>query len=252
MFKFLKIFLILLFFNFNFIFSYYGDFEIEVFENGEVKVLGDTNFNELIYIQKSQKFTSKKKEYWVFNLTTNEIFEKYSYELKFPKNTEINYIKSVKNFKIKTTDKNLIIVGNSQRGFFNLIIQYKLNSKVESFSFSFYSILAIIIFVIFMSFRFFSIYLKLNFARKNPTKKSKEKNEIGINKKEFDYSHFPIRQKDMIDILKKQKGNKIKQKEFEKLMLIPKSSISRNIKSLKKRGVLRCERFGTTKWVFLK
>jgi len=101
-----------------------------------------------------------------------------------------------------------------------------------------------------MSFRIFSIYLKLNFARKNPTKKSKEKNEIKINKKEFDYSHFPIRQKDMIDILKKQKGNKIKQKEFEKLMLIPKSSISRNIKSLKKRGVLRCERFGTTDKTF--
>ena len=82
------------------------------------------------------------------------------------------------------------------------------------------------------------------------TKKYQNKKEEKAIRKEIDLAILPERQKEIINILKIK--NKITQKELEEIMKIPKASISRNVKTLQVKGILKKEQVGNTNYISLK
>ena len=236
-----KIFFILFFilFSINIFSENYGNFQIEIDEKGKFTNIIESNIN-LENIIDSQKFTSKKNEYWVVNYSSEIIFDEFYFEIFFPKNTKINYIKSTKNLLTEIENDKLKLSGFGQNKNFEILIQYSFSNnfvsdeKNSNSIFYYFLFFIIIIFII-------SIII---FFKKITQIKKDDDNE------KFDYSYFPKRQIDIINILKKNK-NKILQNELDGIMEIPNSSIYRNLKSLEKKGIIRKERVGKKRLIFL-
>jgi uncharacterized membrane protein len=271
---------ILMFFLFLFNFSFasfhnnYADIDIYLTNDGRISIFGDSNIKEILNISNSYEYTNKKKEYWILNFSTDAIFEEYIFNLHMPKGVEINYIKTTPNFRIVNNDEDLSIIGTGSNSKINIVIQYKLNLDVDELTKNsiFFSNLNFYL-VIFFVFIFFFLLLVLFYIyslNKNKIKYFQDKKDLlekfenkkndlnhlknnldnlDRNKKKVFVSIFPKRQQDILKILKERE--KITQKELEDLILIPKSSISRNVKSLLVKGIIRKEKIGLSNYLFL-
>ena len=232
----------------NLMFSqYYADIIINLEDNGAVSIEGKTNYDKFILAKNSQKYTSKEGEYWILNISTKEKFSNFIYELKLPANAEINYMKTTPNFRIENEDNKITIIGTGEDKPFTLIVQYKITITEDFLKNNLinYGLIGIIILL--------GAVISL-IVKKSRTKNLKEK-ELKINDKieiedKVDLTILPQRQQDIISILKSR--GKITQKELEKQMEIPKSSISRNIQTLVIKGIIKKEQVGVTNYISLK
>ena len=247
--------------------NYYANLNITLFNDGSISIINpDTNDNEFKNIYHSQKFTSKNKQYWILNITSNKIFENFIFKLTLPKNIVINYIKTTPHLRFENQNSQLKLIGIGENKPIQIIIQYKIDSsekviqKIDN-KFSFFTPINLIIFSSFMLFVLIIISFLIFIILKKKIKKRKDKsngerdfnnkNSLSLyNETKIDTSKLPIRQQEIIKILKK-KG-KISQKELENLMEIPKSSISRNLRTLEIKGIIKKERLGITNYLYLK
>lgn len=243
--------------NFSFAQNYYADIKINVDNSGLVLINGNTNYEDFLNIS-TNKFTSKQADNWILNITTNEIFDYYIFELEMPENTVISYIKTTQNVRFDTSNNKFLIIGTGNNKNFELIIQYQLKKDVNyqrGSSFFIFSVFFLILtFILALS---FLIYLRrLNKINSNlnqiPNDFKEEKLKVIENNEKIleKYSFLPQRQKDIIKIL--QTRDSISQKELEKILKIPKSSISRNINSLEARKLIEKKQSGNTNFLFLK
>ncbi|MFW6286250.1 MAG: helix-turn-helix transcriptional regulator [Nanoarchaeota archaeon] len=237
-------FLFLILISSNTIFaSNYADIKIDITTDGRTNIDGTTNYNNFKNISNSQQYTSKQGKYWIFNLTTNETFSQYIYELYLPINSQINYIKTSNEFNIETQSERIIIKSFGENKKINILVQYKINYNQNNSNFySTNNIILFVIFVITITILFF-IFIKIKSNKKNISQYNNKNNN------KIDLELFSQRQQDILKILIKEK--KITQKEIEKKLNIPKSSISRNIKTLKIKGIIRKERVGQTNYIIL-
>lgn len=236
--KLISIFLFILFIQVNFA-NYYADIEIFVDEKGETTITGTSNYLLLNQIEFSPHYTSKKGEFWVFNLSIQEPFDNFIYELNLPKGSEVNYVRTTPNLRFSEENNAIKLIGTGESRELNILVQYKIN-KSNSFDVNIF----LIYFIIFVSILILSLRLfGFKFRKSREVNKKKEiKKEINVN--------LPQRQIDIINILKEKK--KVTQKELEEIMKIPKSSISRNIRTLEIKGYIKKETIGVTNYISLK
>jgi uncharacterized membrane protein len=201
----------------------YADIKINILETGDVTIFGLTNNELLKNYSYTQDLTSKEGKYWIFNLTTQEVFSDYIFELNLPKNTEVNYLNTKNIIKISNTKEGLSIIGNGKNETFKLIVQYKINKKINE-----YNPILLIIIIIFIIILFGTTFY---------VKRKKQQKQL-FNRDLFKIRYLEKRQQQIIQLLLNNK-NEMLQSELEKIMNIPKSSLSRNIESLKRKGIVK-------------
>jgi len=261
--------LLVIFLNINLVLgnNFYADLEIDVLDNGLVFIDGDTNHPELSNVTSSSKFTSKNQEFWVLNITTDEVFDNFSYILNLPKGVEINYIRTTPKVKFEDTDESISILGQGENQKFRILIQYKINNNSEDNKNS--QILNGIIFVLFVFVLVLSLFLVYKFKFKskkhkeilNKTLKKDLKENLDkqvevdlidnkVDNVEVSFKNLSERQKQIIDIVTD--NVRISQKQLVEILDIPKSSVSRNVNSLVNKNILDKEKVGLTTYIFLK
>ncbi|NTV23889.1 MAG: helix-turn-helix domain-containing protein, partial [Nanoarchaeota archaeon] len=171
--------------------------------------------------------TAKENGYWLLDLSTQEKFTEYTYQLNLPKNTVINYlgVYAVESFESKDGFK---ITGHVTDRPFKITIQYKQELIEESHLFlMFAGAIAILVFLIW-------IFLK----KKKPVKK--------YHKDKFSDREFMI-----ITLLQKNHGC-MTQAELERKTNLPKASLHRNIASLERKGIIDKTEIGMSNKICLR
>jgi uncharacterized membrane protein len=190
--------------------DYYADIDLIVNDNGFVEISGINNHPLLI---SSTNYTSKNGNLWTLDLNINETFSDYVYEIYLPKNAAIKNLSTPKTMSITNENNVLLILGIGHNETFKLIISYIIKQEKNNY---FYLILLETIILIGVIV-YFVLYFK--------------KNKIRIN-----YSLLSKRQCKIMKIIENKK--RVTQKYLEELNLMPKSSLSRNIESLNKKGLI--------------
>lgn len=234
--------------------NYYGDFKINVDSFGYTTISGITNYLKFKNIQNSQNFISKNKNKWFLNISTNEVFDEFIYELILPSNSKITYLKTTPNFRIEEDKGFLKIIGYGSNKSLIIQVQYEVDNLLtdNEDNISFELILIIILsFIVFIC--LIVIFYMLNKIKKLNkeiiTESTINQNENLKNVEKIDLSILPERQKQIINILKN--NGKMTQKKLEELINIPKSSLSRNIKILETKNIIKKESIGITNYLSL-
>ncbi len=223
----------------------YADITIEVFENGAITIEGTTNYPQLQNITSSQEFTTKKGKFWILNITTKENLDTFLFELILPEGSTTNYIKTTPTFRIENKDNKIHLIGTGENKPLTLIVQYQVKPQITTTAqnnlTNFLWLFLIVVILI------LAITAGIKFSKTNQ-KEINNKEETSESK--IDLSILPQRQQDIINILK-EKG-KITQKQLENLMQIPKSSVSRNVKTLEIKHIIEKQQIGNTNYLSLK
>lgn len=201
--------------------GYLADIIIEVHENGLVEIKGDSN-HPLLKQGVYNNFTSKQKAYWTLNISTQEKFDEYNYELNLPKNSQINYLGVYGVDKFEDKD-GLKISGKIKNKPFAIIVQYKYNLVKSNF----------LIFFLIVSFVLLSLLVVYLIQK------------IEKNKKKYSKENFSEREYMIIRLLQKN-NNCMTQAEIEKKTKLPKASLFRNIESLSRKKIIEKNKTGMT------
>jgi len=207
---------------------YYADVDITVSESGLVTISGQTNHPGL-QVQDSDNHTWKKRSYWTLNISIDERFDDFIYELHLPAGSKINYLRTPSLSRIESDGSGLSIIGTGKDQNFFLVVQYRIGQRSKS-RFLIISILSIGISI--LALHAYVIHRK----RHKKTKRYEEHN-------------LTERQILILKIIKKEK-KPITQAKIEKISRLPKSSLSRNIESLVRQGILRKESRGMSNVIF--
>ncbi len=232
-------FLIILFSQINIVFSqeYYADIIIDLSDDGITQITGISNHPDF-QNKITHEFTYKNKEIWELNILTLETFSEYVYQLTFPENTEIIDFNFSGTYRVSTENNKIIINGTSKNGNLYLNAKYKINYVDNDFGYLFNIILLIII---------ITIIVFLNFEKLKAFLLKNKKNEnINVNE-----DTLTDRQKEIYKFLKDNNGSAT-QKQIQDKTNLPKASLSRNIASLEKKGIIIKERKGMSMLITLK
>ena len=232
--------------------SYYGDLTVSIDERGISTLSGRSN-HPLLQPRETSSFTSKKGEYWLFNLTmpANDSFSEYVFEVILPSGASVSYVKTSGQFRITTDGSRVAVKGLGQNSPLSVIVQYQLQMPaVQNENYPVYLIGFLLLLL-----AFGSSYLLL--------KKSKKKNATTVfreapSKEEASAATQPAynpdllsdRQKDIVKIIV-DAGRPVNQTLICEKLNLPKSSVSRNIDTLVKMGILRKTPAGMSTMIFL-
>jgi len=195
--------------------QYYADIEITLDETGEVFIEGVTNHPNLQQGYHDE-LISKSKGHWLFELKTQDPFGDYIYHVSLPPGAQINYIKTTGSPRISDDIDHISLIDTGENKTIELKVQYSIQKQITSWI----STRTIIeISIIITALLIFALY-----------KWRKPKKALNMN-------HLPTRQKHILKLLKKNKGE-MAQNELEKQLGWPKSSLSRNIDSLLKKHII--------------
>lgn len=204
-----------------FVSAYYADLDISVTDSGSVTVTGLTNVEKLL-VSDSQEFTSKQGPYWVLNFTFDEVFDDVVYEIHLPKNAVVNYMK-LPSFGRIQENNGITISGAASDVLLSLVVQYQLSSSLEKDYTWIFGVVFIILILLFVG------YYTLQFK--------KEQKVDSLDSSSLDFSRYSSRQEKILRLLHEH-GGELSQATLEKLTGFPKSSLSRNIASLQRKGVV--------------
>lgn len=199
--------------------EFYADITIDINERGDAVISGITNNPELTGT--FSDLTTKQGKYWLFNLTsTTNIYSDLLFAVNFPENTELNYIKSTAQISIGSESNAPIVRGILKNKNLEIIVQYHFEDKKEEKPF-------IILFFVSLGVIILSSLIYYFYIKNNLRKRKKE------NEKEISMTN---RQRQIYLLV--MKNENITQKKIEEILKIPKSSISRNVASLERKGVI--------------
>ena len=223
-----KLFLLFLILLASFSFSYYADVVFEIQDNGSVVVSGDSD-HPLLQPGTYENLTSKNNGLWIFNFDSNIVFSSYLFELKFPENSEINHLSIVGFQKIKQSDT-IIITGFGENEKMNLKVQYSFSGTRDLY----YWLLVVVLLIIGLLFAGYNIWAHfrrfvVNLFAVLPSEPPKKIGPQVI---------LTDREKQILDIIKKNTGQ-ITQNKIQQELNLPKSSLSRNLLSLEKKGLIK-------------
>ncbi|MBU0757425.1 MAG: MarR family transcriptional regulator [Nanoarchaeota archaeon] len=211
--------------------DYYADIGIIVGENGAATISGDTN-HPMLQHGTSQEFTGKNGRYWLLNISIYDSFSDFIYELTLPEGSVINYLKTPKLARIDEDGNRIRIIGTGKDQPFVLIVQYQIEA-VKRTEYVVYTVIAAVIVMTLL------VIIYLN-QKKNPKNKTYKKN----------LGSLTTRQRQIFDFLQRNKGS-MTQAELEKNTGLPKSSLSRNIESMRRKGMISKQRKGMSNMITL-
>jgi len=217
--------------------EYYADIIFQINENGETIISGTTNHPQL-ETKTTQELTTKNGPKWIFEINITDTFSEYVYEIILPTGTEIEKIETNSNYRIKTTNEQITIIGTGNEKPINVKVNYIINGNKTGINFMDTLILIIGIIIV-----IFGIYYIIK-NKKNSTKQNN-------NKITYDKDALTERQLKIMELLEKNDG-KITQSELQKTLNYPKAALSRNLNSLEKKDIISKERKGMTMLVKIK
>jgi uncharacterized membrane protein len=219
--------------------DYYADITIEVDSSGFVTIYGVTNHPDLL-IKNTEIYTSKKQSYWLLNITKEDVFSDFIYDLALPKGSSINYIKSSGFISIKEESGNLFIRGFGENESFFILVQYQTEKFNEGHIIEFDLIFIFLIFLIIILIIFLIVVL-IRERIKDEQPKSNINNFKGLNQ----------RQKEIMNLLI-DKNIPLTQTEIQRELNIPKAAVSRNIRRLELKGLIEKEQIGMSNLIRIK
>jgi len=219
--------------------NYYADVTIEVDSSGFVTIDGITNHPDLL-IENTEIYTSKKQSYWLLNITKEDVFSDFIYELILPKGSTINYIKSSGFIGIEENYGNLFVRGFGENETFSVIIQYQIAKSTENqifeWDFIFISLIFLIVILIIIL-----VYIIIKEKPKIEKTKPNDNYFKGLNQ----------RQKEIMNLLI-DKNTPLTQTEIQRELKIPKAAVSRNIRGLELKGLIEKEQIGMSNLIRIK
>jgi uncharacterized membrane protein len=219
--------------------DYYADVTIDVDSSGFVTINGITNHPDLL-VENTEIYTSKKQSYWLLNITKDDVFSDFLYDLILPKGSSINYIKSSGFIGIEENKGNLFVRGFGENETFSVLIQYQITKFTENqifkLDFIFISLIFLIIILII-------ILVCIIIKEKSNIEKTKldDNNYKGLNQ----------RQKEIMNLLI-DKNTPLTQTEIQRELKIPKAAVSRNIRRLELKGLIEKEQIGMSNLIRIK
>lgn len=210
---------------------YYADIDIYVSNDGVAAIKGVTN-HPLLNLSSTQEFTFKDKGYWFFNLTLDDEFSDFIYRLHLPSNAVVNYLKVSTPPRIESRSDEILIVATGENESLSILVQYQI-VPLKSSSLGGYMVIAVIIILVII------VLTILVFKRKTSSKRN------------YNIESLTKRQREIMRIIEKNK-KPITQAALEKILKIPKSSLSRNIDSLVRKDIITKEGKGMSNVLFLK
>ncbi|HWR27330.1 MAG TPA: MarR family transcriptional regulator [Candidatus Thermoplasmatota archaeon] len=223
--------------------DYYADLTITVDFSGFVSIAGLTNYPNLT-IQNTEQYTSKQQSYWLLNITKQETFSEFVYDLTLPKGSSISYMKSSGSLRIEENLGSLIIRGFGENESLSILIQYQTEKQGGSIlqDTIIYLILLPAILLVTLLILFF--YLKEKKTRGLPS-------EAVIKEPLGDMKGLNHRQKQIMQLLH-ERNIPLTQTDIQKELEIPKASVSRNIHGLERKGLIEKEQIGMSNLIRLK
>jgi uncharacterized membrane protein len=220
--------------------DYYADIVIDVASDGTAEISGTTNHPALIE-GKTSNLTSKKGEYWTLQLSPSETFSDYIFKVILPENADINYVKAPSQVRISEEGKRLVIIGTGSDQKLSILMQYSFGAPeknlLNELLLWFGPALGIIVLGLAL--------LMLG------NRKASQSNQQPDAKPSYNPDTLTDRQSQILEIIKSGKGI-VTQAMVEKAINIPKSSISRNIDSLARKGIISKDRRGMSNILTLK
>ena len=220
--------------------QYYADVDVDIDATGVAMISGFTNHPELE--GSTHAFTSKDGEYWLLNISLPG-FEEYVYSVSLPPHSTLNYVKS-KNVNIATGDGRVVIKGHGSNASFDVIAQYTVDAK--PFNYALWitvGVIAVFILVLFLIGIFGKVRDRKDDKDDLPGVKSYKEHQQKV------LDTLSERQKEILELLK---HRSMTQKQIEEALNLPKSSVSRNIDSLKAKGLIKKEIKGLSNVISLK
>ena len=228
---------------------YYADIVIDVDEKGSTSITGLSTIPSIQTPLTSDDYTSKKGSYWTLNITSQEEVNSFVFEAVLPQGATINYLKTSPSFRLEEESGRLKIIGSGNNRPLEIIVQYSIETQNQSPPY----LLLLGVFVL-IGIIFGGIFNVIFFRKQARSLKKKEISKTEVfsenEKEKIDLTFLTPRQQEIMKILLENK--KITQKELEEKVEIPKSSISRNLKTLQIKGYIRKEQVGTTNYIVLK
>ena len=240
---------------------YYADVEFTISSDGIVAISGLANHPALA-AQATSIYTSKKAQYWTFNMTLEESFSDFAYAVHLPEKAVINYIKTSTQFRLGTDGEKQFVKASGQDAPMSIVIQYTQDSPETSTAHNIVAYALPLAIAVIVS--LFAYFIKSR-AHKNPAAKESGKPEdepgesadgkIGASGEKparqwYNKDMLPERQRQIVEIIERNKGP-VPQKRLETEIGIPKSSMSRNIDSLTRKGIIRKEGKGMSNVICL-
>lgn len=222
--------------------KYYADITIDVDRSGLVTIDGPTNHPDL-KVDNSPFYTSNKQDLWLLNLTINDVFSNYYFNLNLPDGSSINRVESSGYYEIK---EGLSIQGYGQNKSLSIVVIYRVDeSAVKNDLLQDNVFLIILLSIIIVS--ILLIYYIIQDRKNNNTVFVEKTTDTS----EYNFRGLTDRQKEIMNYLINQK-RALTQTEIQKELNIPKAAVSRNIHSLELKGLIDIEKVGMSNLIRLK
>jgi uncharacterized membrane protein len=214
---------------------YYADVSVEVDESGVSHVSSISN-HPLLQERTSDSLTSKRGGYWLFNLTLPEedVFSDFVYTVNLPEGAEVNYVKTTGQFRIISSEGRISVSGTGSDMRMSVLIQYRLSSLEETEGL--WYLLPVALFIILA----LGIYLRF-LKRRSITEEAYEPFLDVLTE----------RQKSILRMIS-ESDKPINQSLICERLDLPKSSVSRNVNSLVRLGLVEKTRVGMSTFLSLK
>jgi len=223
--------------------DYYADLVITVDSSGFVTIAGLTNYPNLT-IQNTEQYTSKQQSHWLLNITKQDIFSEFVYNLRLPIDSSISYIKSSGSLRIEENLGNLIVRGIGENEPLSIVIQYQ-TEKQDRFLLQD----TLVYLILFLAIIIVSILLLFLFLKERKINGRQPSKEVRVSL--GDMKGLNHRQKQIMQILH-QRDTPLTQTDIQKELQIPKASVSRNILGLERKGLIEKEQIGMSNLIRLK
>ena len=213
----------------------YADITIQVETDGHTTITGTTNVPGVV--GESNAYTAKDGERWLFNITTS-ILDTFVYRIIFPEGAQINYVAG-KNARITTNGNGVEIRGSGENAPMILTVQYTIAPTKKSFVWL--PLVGVIMLLIILWSIMHNRRTTVNKTTATPVLREKTQTYI---------DGIPQRQQAMVTLLRKA-GGTLTQRQIELAMKLPKSSVSRNVEALRRRGIIEKAQLGMTNTLVL-
>lgn len=224
--------------------QYYADVVLQVAPDGSVAITGVSN-HPLLQPGTTQTLTTKNGEHWIFNLTIPETLQDYVIKVKLPKGASLNYVAAKNGVDISSEDGVVTVSRVGSNSSVTILIQYKLVAQQSANNLISILIWIGLVFVV-------GVLAALAKRKSKFTQKRKAlqtQRAEGIAPEILD--SLPQRQREIVLLLVKASHYTLTQKQLEERINIPKSSISRNVDALVRRGLIRKTQAGMTNTITL-
>ncbi|MBI3051356.1 helix-turn-helix domain-containing protein [Candidatus Woesearchaeota archaeon] len=210
--------------------QYFADVTISVDGTGSARIRGISN-HPLLAERTTQDFTSKRGSHWLLNISINESFSEYVYSVELPSGAEINYIKSAGQIRIGNSGEHTFVKGTGKGQVLAVAVEYSIADGIRSVPVAAgIAVLLAAAGIVWLAFRIAS-------SRRRP---------LPWYRKQL----LPPRQLQIVELLERA-GKPLTQKQVEADVKIPKSSVSRNLESMARSGIISKETHGMTNVVYL-